>query len=73
MSYTLKNVSVNRPIVYTLKDGSEFRLGIKESKVIEDNQLDDYLKGLSEKRILMITKNEETPKKVLAKKVEKED
>lgn len=56
MSFVLKNVSVNRPICYTLNDGeTTLRLDPKESTTIEDNQLDDYLKNLSKAKFLIIT------------------
>lgn len=48
MSYLVKNVSVNRPIVCTLKDKSTLRLGPGQSETISEGNVTRYLTELAE-------------------------
>ena len=57
MSYNVKN-KMKRPLVCSLKDNSTLRLAIGEQKTIEDNQVNDYLKNLSSKGLLVLSKVE---------------
>lgn len=52
--YKVKNMSTNRKIVCTLKDGSTLRLLPKVEKNLKDNQVTDYLISLSSKGIVML-------------------
>lgn len=46
MSYIIKNMSINRPIVCTLGDGKTLRLFPGKEKQISDKQYTGYLKNL---------------------------
>lgn len=52
MSYIIKNMSINRPIVCTLGDGKTLRLFPGKEKQISDKQYTGYLKNLSEQELL---------------------
>lgn len=68
MAYLIKNISTNRPIVCTLPDGETFRLNVGEQKTVKDSQFNDYLKGLSDKHLILVRKVEQ--KKTTKKKEE---
>lgn len=71
MSYVLKNVSVNRSIICTLKDGSTLRLFPKGSVTLKDSQLTKHLEEVAgEGKLLTITA--EVERKVTKKSTEKE-
>lgn len=47
MSYVLKNISVNRPLVFTLKDKeTTLRLAPGEEKTIPGEQMTEYIHDL---------------------------
>ena len=54
MSYIIKNMSINRPIVCTLGDGKTLRLFPGKEKQISDKQYTGYLKNLSEQELLTV-------------------
>lgn len=54
MSYIIKNMSINRPIVCTLGDVKTLRLFPGKEKQISDKQYTGYLKNLSEQGLLTV-------------------
>lgn len=70
MSYTIKNMSANRPIVCTLGDGKTLRLFPGKERQISDKQYTEYLKSLSERELLMVKEvvEKKTPKKSTVEK-----
>lgn len=70
MSYTIKNMSTNRPIVCTLGDGKTLRLFPGKERQISDKQYTEYLKSLSERELLMVKEvvEKKTPKKSTVEK-----
>lgn len=54
MSYIIKNMSINRPIICTLGDGKTLRLFPGKEKQISDKQYTGYLKNLSEQELLTV-------------------
>lgn len=70
MSYIIKNMSINRPIVCTLGDGKTLRLFPGKEKQISDKQYTGYLKNLSEQELLTVREvvERKTPKKFTVEK-----
>jgi hypothetical protein len=70
MSYIIKNMSTNRPIVCTLGDGKTLRLFPGREKQISDRQYTGYLKNLSEQELLTVREvvERKTPKKPTVEK-----
>lgn len=70
MSYIIKNMSTNRPIVCTLGDGNTLRLFPGKERQISDKQYTEYLKSLSERELLMVKEvvEKKTPKKSTVEK-----
>lgn len=70
MSYIIKNMSTNRPIVCTLGDGKTLRLFPGREKQISDKQYTGYLKNLSEQELLTVREvvEKKTPKKPTVEK-----
>lgn len=70
MSYIIKNMSTNRPIVCTLGDGKTLRLFPGKEKQISDKQYTGYLKNLSEQELLTVREvvERKTPKKPTVEK-----
>lgn len=70
MSYIIKNMSTNRPIVCTLGDGKTLRLFPGREKQISDKQYTGYLKNLSEQELLTVREvvERKTPKKPTVEK-----
>lgn len=70
MSYIIKNMSTNRPIVCTLGDGKTLRLFPGREKQISDKQYTRYLKNLSEQELLTVREvvERKTPKKPTVEK-----
>lgn len=70
MSYIIKNMSINRPIVCTLGDGKTLRLFPGKEKQISDKQYTGYLKNLSEQELLTVREvvERKTPKKPTVEK-----
>lgn len=70
MSYIIKNMSTNRPIVCTLGDGNTLRLFPGREKQISDKQYTGYLKNLSEQELLTVREvvERKTPKKPTVEK-----
>lgn len=70
MSYIIKNMSTNRPIVCTLGDGKTLRLFPGREKQISDKQYTGYLKNLSEQELLTVREvvERKTPKKLTVEK-----
>lgn len=70
MSYIIKNMSTNRPIVCTLGDGKTLRLFPGKEKQISDKQYTGYLKNLSEQELLTVREvvKRKTPKKPTVEK-----
>lgn len=60
--YNIKNISKNRSVVCTLKDGTSLRLLPKNEVTIKDNQITDYLIELSKqvKPIITVTQTKES-------------
>jgi hypothetical protein len=69
MSYIIKNMSTNRPIVCTLGDGKTLRLFPQKEQNISEEQYTDYLKNLSVKGLLTVKEvvSKKTPKKSTVK------
>lgn len=59
--YNIKNITDNRGVVCSLKDGSSFRLLPKSEATIKDNLITDYLINLSkgDKPILVVRHTED--------------
>lgn len=70
MSYIIKNMSTNRPVVCTLGDGKTLRLFPGREKQISDKQYTGYLKNLSEQELLTVREvvEKKTPKKPTVEK-----
>lgn len=70
MSYIIKNMSINRPIVCTLGDGKTLRLFPGKEKQLSDKQYTGYLKNLSEQELLTVREvvERKTPKKSTVEK-----
>lgn len=74
--YLVKNISTNRGIVCTLKDGSTLRLLPKQQETLKDNQVTDHLLNMSKTKnsLIILTyssdqrQGKKTPEKVEGKK-----
>ena len=62
--FNIKNISKNRSVVCTLNDGTSLRLLPQSEVTIKDNQITDYLKGLSKMKNPIIIIGEQTVKSV---------
>lgn len=70
MSYVIKNMSTNRPLVCTLGDGKTLRLFPGKEETVSDKQYTEYLKTLADKKLLTVKEvvQKTTPKKSSAEK-----
>ena len=70
MSYVIKNMSTNRPLVCTLGDGKTLRLFPGKEETVSDKQYTEYLKTLADKKLLTVKEvvPKTTPKKSSAEK-----
>ena len=66
--YKVKNISRNRGVVCTLNDGTSLRLLPQSEVTIKDNQITDYLIGLSKMKNPIVIVRKQTEESVKEKK-----